>query len=451
MARPVPAEELNAIVEIVRQYPGGVGLQDIAAALPGEVPVRTLQYRLQRLVQEGQLVREGERRWMRYSLPAAADPEMPAPAAPVAEGEGQRRVVRTIYCDESGFTGYNLLDPAQPIFVVASAGIEEQRAHDILTQSFPEYRGREFKFTNIWRSRNRAGLLTFAGHLGEFENLSFIYMIDKRFAVLTKIVDFLIEPYITDAGYDFYDDGFCWKYCNYIYFGLTQFGPPELFDALASHYQVFSRNPTPESLDRLHFQLGIMAASVEEELQIFFEQMAMGARLFHNYHDLEQFRGSDELQMTTMLAIVAHWRQRYPEDFSIVHDTSSNFLRSREMWGRITNNNVPAQQHRLGDGSFVEYPLRVVSTAAIDSRDSYSVQFCDILAGLTARHFNPATEAEDREFMNQIIDGGLQDITYNGIRPQHIFPDQIPPRRLAGPDVVDQMTEIMFGPHNENQ
>lgn len=89
MARPVPAEELNAIVEIVHQHPDGVGLQDIAAALPDNVPVRTLQYRLQRLVEEGQLVREGERRWTRYSLPAATEPEVPAPAAPVAEGEGE--------------------------------------------------------------------------------------------------------------------------------------------------------------------------------------------------------------------------------------------------------------------------------------------------------------------------------------------------------------------------
>ena len=89
MARPVPAEELNAIVEIVRQHPGGVGLQDIAAALPCDVPVRTLQYRLQRLVEEGQLVREGERRWTRYSLPAAAEPEGPATPAPVAEAEGE--------------------------------------------------------------------------------------------------------------------------------------------------------------------------------------------------------------------------------------------------------------------------------------------------------------------------------------------------------------------------
>ena len=73
---------------------------------------------------------------------------------------------RTIYCDESGFTGYNLLDPAQPVFAVASAVVDERRAEEILKHSFPRYQGPEFKFANIWGSRNRAGLLTFASHLG---------------------------------------------------------------------------------------------------------------------------------------------------------------------------------------------------------------------------------------------------------------------------------------------
>jgi hypothetical protein len=148
-----------------------------------------------------------------------------------------------------------------------------------------------------------------------------------------------------------------------------------------------------------------------------------------------------------MLAIVSHWRQKYPEDFAVVHDSSSNFLRSREMWERITSANVPPQFHRGGDGSFVEFPLRVVSTTAVDSKDSPCVQFCDILAGLAARHFSSLTEGEDRAFMDEVIDAGLKEITYNGIRPGTTFPDQIPPKRLDGPDVIDQMIGIMYGPH----
>lgn len=30
---------------------------------------------------------------------------------------------KTLYFDESGYTGYNLLDPAQPVFAIASTGV----------------------------------------------------------------------------------------------------------------------------------------------------------------------------------------------------------------------------------------------------------------------------------------------------------------------------------------
>ncbi|ENN88493.1 hypothetical protein RHSP_04799 [Rhizobium freirei PRF 81] len=358
--------------------------------------------------------------------------------------------VRTLYFDESGFTKYNLLDPSQPIFAIASADIVEGQAREILLDSFPRYRGAEFKFSNIWGSNSRAGLLRFAAHLESLQDLAFIYMADKRFTVLTKIVDFLIEPYVTDGGYDFYADGFCWKYANYIHFGLTQFAPPELLDALLRHYQTFNRNPTPDGLATLQVRLSMMAATTEDRVKIFLEQMALGAALFERYHSLENFHGSDEFQTTTMLAIVSHWRQHYPEDFAVIHDDSSNFLRSREMWGKITSVNVPPQLHRSGDGSFVEYPLRVISTTAMDSKDSPSIQFCDLLAGLAAKHFSPRTEGDDRVFMDQVIEAGLKHITYNGIRPDVIFTDRIPPRRLDGPDVVDQMTDVIFGSHSQN-
>jgi hypothetical protein len=359
--------------------------------------------------------------------------------------------IRTLYFDESGFTGYNLLDPAQPIFAIASADIEEQRALDILADSFPKYQADEYKFSNIWGSKNRVGLLKYPEHLPRFADLSFIYVAVKRFTVLTKIVDFLIEPYMTDAGYDFYGDGFCWKYANYIYFAFTRFAPPELLDALLRNYQAFSRNPSLESLALLHSQLRIMAASSDEPVKIFLEQMEFGARLFLDYHDISKFGGSDELQTTTMFAIVCHWRQRFSEDFAVVHDTSSNFLRNREMWERITNANVPPQLHPGGDGSFVEFPLRVVSTIAVDSKGSRCVQFCDILAGLAVRHFSSVTEGKDRAFMNEVIDAGLKEIRYNGIRPATTLPDQIPPKRLQGPDVIDRMMDIMYGPHNKKQ
>mgnify|MGYP007017144022 CR=1 FL=1 len=356
---------------------------------------------------------------------------------------------RTLYIDESGFTGYNLLDPMQPVFAIASTDIDADMAERILRESFPRYQGDEFKFTNIWRTNNKKNLIEFGKNIKDLDKHAFAWIIDKRFAVLTKIVDFLIEPFITDGGYDFYADGFCWKYTNYIHFGFKQFASPELYDALLTGYQAFSRDPSPERLRDLQAQLRIMSRSSETEVQIFLDQMALGAELFEKYNSLENFGGSDELHVTSMMAVITDWRKLYPEDFEVVHDASANFFRRQELWEKITNNNVPEQVHTLGDGTCVNFPLRVISTNPIDSKDSYSVQFCDLLAGLFTRYFDMRIVGDDRKLLIDVVEAGLGSIQYNGIRPATIFPDQIPPRRLSGPDAVDRMTEIIYGPHND--
>ena len=349
----------------------------------------------------------------------------------------------TLYFDESGYTGYNLLDRNQPVFSIASTSIRSERAAEILRSSFPRYQGQEYHFTNIWRSRNREGLRTFCSYLPELSEAAYCYAIIKRFAVLTKIVDFLVEPFMTSSGYDFYDEGFCWRYANYIYFGLTRVAPDGTLDSVLNAYQDFSRDPTAASLSILQRRLHTLAGDADSPAKEFLEQMALGADIFERFHALEEFRSSNNLHTTTMLAVVGHWRQNYTEDFSIVHDASSIFLRDRATWEAVTSEGVPHQNLRIGDGSSVEYPLRVIKTRSVDSRDCHSVQFCDILAGLTARHFDLDLPQEDRVFMDDLIDDGLGSISANRISPGFDFPLRIPPKQLVGPDVIDQMSAIL--------
>jgi Fic family protein len=73
MPRPQPEEEIQAIENAVRQHPSGIGASEIAAALPAELPRRTLQYRLKYLVDSRRLIKEGEGRWARYRLPVVSE------------------------------------------------------------------------------------------------------------------------------------------------------------------------------------------------------------------------------------------------------------------------------------------------------------------------------------------------------------------------------------------
>lgn len=89
--------------------------------------------------------------------------------------------IKSLYFDESGFTGYNLLDPVQPFFVIASTDLDPGVSEQILRTSFPRYQGPEFKFSRIWGSNNRNGLIEFGRHFASRGENAFIWMTDKRF------------------------------------------------------------------------------------------------------------------------------------------------------------------------------------------------------------------------------------------------------------------------------
>ncbi len=69
MPRRVPEEILKATVEAVRRYPDGASARQIAESLGSDLPLRTLQYRLKALVDDGRLTMEGSRRATRYRAP----------------------------------------------------------------------------------------------------------------------------------------------------------------------------------------------------------------------------------------------------------------------------------------------------------------------------------------------------------------------------------------------
>ncbi|MCP4692083.1 MAG: Fic family protein, partial [Desulfobacterales bacterium] len=71
MARQIPTSEIEAIVDAVRHRPDGASSRELGGVCPG-VPRRTLQARIKRLVNNGRLIRKGERRGARYFLPEEA-------------------------------------------------------------------------------------------------------------------------------------------------------------------------------------------------------------------------------------------------------------------------------------------------------------------------------------------------------------------------------------------
>ena len=348
--------------------------------------------------------------------------------------------LRTIYFDESGYTGYDLLSSEQPIFSVASSDIDDDEAHAILRESFPNYQGAEFKFSRLWgRPRHRQRLVVFSEHLEQVADRTFIYYCDKKFTALTKTVDILSEPLIHGAGYDFYAEGFNRGYVNMFHYALREFGEPELYDAIIGSYDRFSRSPNEDTLSQLQWRLRLMANSCPIALEPFIEMLADGAERYRGYHDIGLQLRSNDIQFTCVLSSVCSWRTRTDDDLEIIHDDSSNFFRQIGDWERITSPEVLPSIFTTGDGREVEFPLRIVDTHPGNSADSRALQLCDMIAGLSARLLHNHQVGIDSGLRREIIEAGFGKLTCDGIRPGANFIDGTP-SELDGPDTIDRFS-----------
>ena len=79
MPKQIPATELDAIVQVVGQFPNGAAVSEVHGALDIELSRRTLQRRLARLVEAGRLETFGEGRAQRYRVTGSPVPDETSP------------------------------------------------------------------------------------------------------------------------------------------------------------------------------------------------------------------------------------------------------------------------------------------------------------------------------------------------------------------------------------
>jgi len=112
-------------------------------------------------------------------------PPVGAVAGPVVE----------IACDESGFSGSNLLHPATPVITHASVDLSVGEAVEVIAALRSEFRfsPNEFKSGQFLRSRQAGQALDWL--LAALNGRAHVHLIDKEYFLVTRIVDlFLAEP-----------------------------------------------------------------------------------------------------------------------------------------------------------------------------------------------------------------------------------------------------------------
>ena len=101
---------------------------------------------------------------------------------------------QTIYLDEAGFTGNNLLDPEQPLLVYSSLALEEGLAAELLDEALDKFRihSEELKGARLVRSRKGKQVISWL--LEKCADQSLLFIADKEYALACKFFEYVYEP-----------------------------------------------------------------------------------------------------------------------------------------------------------------------------------------------------------------------------------------------------------------
>ena len=132
----------------------------------------------------------------------------------------EKNQLREIAFDESGNTGADLLNSQQPVFTLVSTDIDVSEANCLL-DIVRTPQTIEPKVTKLRKSESGRGRLTrFIKALCEQPQHFQSTIYHKRFMVVSKIVDLLIEPLAKIDGIDLYEDGVCVALSNLHFYSL---------------------------------------------------------------------------------------------------------------------------------------------------------------------------------------------------------------------------------------
>jgi hypothetical protein len=140
--------------------------------------------------------------------------------------------VQQIFCDESGSTGNNLMDPGQPFFSYASIAISHDEALDCVSKMVTDFRINkgELKAKNLLS--NHRGRKAITRLLEQYRDRILISIFDKKYSLACKLFEYAFEPTVASHNSIFYTAGFHEFIANslYLYFKAGNSLAEAIFD-----------------------------------------------------------------------------------------------------------------------------------------------------------------------------------------------------------------------------
>ncbi|KQS71211.1 DUF3800 domain-containing protein [Modestobacter sp. Leaf380] len=291
--------------------------------------------------------------------------------------------VPVVAFDESGNSRGNLLDPDQPIAVVASVLLTEEEAQDCLarlravTKQDPTT---EIKFSGLKSPRSREGveaLLRSDVLTPETVRAALAY---KPFTAVCKLVDLTVEPMLHEGGVDLYKNGAALATSNLLYTTAPDHSDRGKW---ANVLDAFNRAcARPQAAEFQAFEQAVDAwGATAGSMGYWATMLPLAARYLPDAllaQDGNPLNDPLDPALPLFVELARSWGDSLEQDFAVLHDHSEVMERWMEVLYRLDEFPDPVRpgqnlaRLRIAPGQLV---------ADADSKEHARLQVADVVVG----------------------------------------------------------------------
>jgi len=345
----------------------------------------------------------------------------------------------TIYCDEAGNTGANLLDPLQPFFVLATNNFSEEEAIKLL-EHVRSAQGAESKFSTLRRRpEGIARLIRFISDPGLNKERVCFSVYHKRYMIVTKLVDLIAETLIHSIGGNLYERGGNIAMANMLYYCIPAFCGQTTTDNFLQAFVNLIRYGSEETKE-FFYVIGkqLVDASVNDRFKedlVYFTEPSLYESWYHGFDwsDLDPAIPALFHQMVV-------WSERTPTRFHVVHDRSKPILASADTFELMMAG--PGEESKtIGtDRRKITFPLRATSLSQGDSAALPQLQVADLCAGAINHFYKLHINGQSDDLSKAVEVSGCLGWGRDFILPQpHFTPEALGTDGSGGSDSVEEM------------
>lgn len=278
--------------------------------------------------------------------------------------------------DESGYTGFDLLNRDQRFQGASAIAIRDEDAARLIKEHFPRLQAPEMKYRSLSRrSGNHQPLLALQRDLLTHYK-SVTYVCDKRFLLVLMFVDYAVEPFYYERGVGFYENGQNYAMASL----LTMAGPTILgeaaFDALLAAFQHAAKAKTPEAL------MALVAAARATRWRELPEALGPLAQ-YAAPECLSAIATPDvntDAALVVLQSLINRMEVMAESAYRVEHDQSKNLLTYHNLLQRFIDHDQEIEFHQTEIAS-LKFPLKLAEVTQVDSKTSPAVQLADVMIG----------------------------------------------------------------------